>query len=98
MAKRKSPRRSFPIELKKRAVAMSYEEGVTLTDVADELGIPVQQLSGWRSQLGKQEATDVANAKLDALLENSKLKEELRQLRQENEILKKAAAFFASQK
>lgn len=98
MPKKKPARKIYPLELKKRAVAMSYQEGISLGDVADELGVPVQQLSGWRSQLGKQETLEAANSRLDALQENKQLKDELKQLRQENEILKKAAAFFASQK
>ncbi|MFK7822857.1 MAG: transposase, partial [Oligoflexales bacterium] len=83
---------------KKRAVEMSYQDGVSLGDVADELGVPINQLSGWRAKIGQQKATEDANNRLDALQENKLLKDELKQLRQENEILKKAAVFFASQK
>ena len=46
---------------------MSCQEGMSLGDVADELGVPIQQLSGWRSQLGRQEDAKAANARLDAL-------------------------------
>ena len=98
MARKRSARKSYPIELKKRAVEMSNQEGVTLADVADELGVPLQQLSGWRTKIGKEKDIEDAQKRLDALEENRKLKDELKQLRQENEILKKAAAFFASQK
>ena len=98
MTKTKASRKSYPVELKKRAVAMSYEDHLSLADVANELGITVQQLSSWRSKFGQNEATKDAFLRLDTLEENRQLKEALKQARMENEILKKAAVFFASQK
>jgi len=98
MAKKKQPRKSYPLELKKKAVKMTQQDGVSVGDVADQLGIPPQQLSPWRSKFLSEEDVEQAEKRLDAIDENRKLKEELKQLKMENEILKKAAVFFASQK
>lgn len=98
MAKKKQSRKSYPLELKKKAVKMTQQDGVSVGDVADQLGIPPQQLSQWRSKFLNEEDVELAEKRLDAIDENRKLKEELKQLKMENEILKKAAVFFASQK
>ncbi len=98
MAKKRPSRKSYPIEVKRRAVEMSSQEGVTVGEVAEQLGIPAQQLSQWRSQLLSAGDVKQLQSKLDALEENKRLRDELKQLKMENDILKKAAAFFASQK
>ena len=67
-------------------------------EVADQLGISAQYLSQWRSKLLKDNELENAERKLNALEENRRLKEELKVMKMENEILKKAASYFASQK
>lgn len=94
---KKKTRNSYPLEFKKKAVLMTTEEGVSVSEVADQLGVSPQYLSQWRSQLLKDGELEEAEKRLDALIENRKLKEELKTLKMENEILKKAASFFASQ-
>ncbi len=98
MAKKRQSRKSYPLELKRRAVEMSSQDGVTVSEVADQLGISAQQLSQWRSQLLSAGDIKQVQTKLDALEENKRLRDELKQLKMENDILKKAAVFFASQK
>ena len=41
MTKARATRKTYPLELKKRAVTMSSQDRVSLADVADELGITV---------------------------------------------------------
>ncbi len=77
---------------------MTTKEGITVGEVADELGISPQYLSKWRSELMDDGELETAEKRLDALEENRRLREELKQLKTENEILKKAASYFASQK
>ena len=74
------------------------QEGVTISEVADQLGVSPQYLSKWRSDLHSEEGLEKAEKNLDAMVENQKLKEELKRLKMEVEILKKAASYFASQK
>ena len=85
-------------EFKKKAVAMSYQDGAKVSDVADQLGIKPQSLSLWRSKFASEQRESEAVANLTASEENRLLREELRQAKIEVEILKKAASYFASQK
>ena len=95
---KKRARRSYSIELKKKAVDLSNQKGVTIAEVADELGVPASQISQWRQKLNGLQAAKDAEQKLDAIAECKALKLKLRQAEQEIEILKKAASYFASQK
>ena len=95
---KKKPRNSYSEEFKKKAVLLTEQEGVSVGEVADQLGISAQYLSQWRSKLLKDNELENAERKLDALEENRRLKEELKVMKMENEILKKAASYFASQK
>jgi transposase len=89
---RKKVRNSYPLEFKKKAVMMTTKEDGTVSDVAESLGISPQYLSKWRSELLNDDQFEKAEKRLDALEENLKLKEELKRLRMEVEILKKAAS------
>jgi transposase-like protein len=95
---KKKPRNSYSEEFKKKAVLLTEQEGVSVGEVADQLGISAQYLSQWRSKLLKDNELENAERKLNALEENRRLKEELKVMKMENEILKKAASYFASQK
>jgi transposase len=95
---KKKLRRTYTEEFKASAVKMSLKPGVSVTQVAEELDIPVGYLSRWRRET--QEAQDLASAeaRVDAISENAKLKEENKRLKLELEIIKKAAIYFAGQK
>lgn len=95
---KKNTRKSYPLEFKKKAVLMTAKEGITIAEVADQLGVSAQYLSQWRSKLLQEGELDQAEKRLDALEENRRLKDELKQAKMEIEILKKAAHYFASQK
>src|SRR3954471_21703869 len=93
MEKRK--RRRFTAEYKAEAVKRLEESGKGLQQVADELGVQANQLRGWRNEhlaIGSAEA--LARQKAEAA-ELARLRRENKRLEQENEILKRAAAFFA---
>lgn len=96
---RKKPtrvRRAFTPEFKRDAVRL-VQQGKTLTEVAQNLGIARSLLQYWRKQLedrseeafpGKGNATgDVARIR--------ELEKQLRDVREERDILKKALAYFA---
>lgn len=88
---------SFSSDFKHRAVKMAEEEGNTIAHVARELGINENTLSGWVQKHRKNpDETFPGSGKLnpeDAKLR--KLERENRELKEEIEILKKAAAYFA---
>ena len=88
-------RRRFTAEYKAEAVRRLSESGKGLQAVADELGLHVNQLRIWRNeQLAAGSAEALARQKAEAA-ELARLRREVKRLEQENEILKRAAAFFA---
>jgi len=88
-------RRRFTAEYKAEAVRRLSESGKGLQAVADELGLHVNQLRIWRNeQLAAGSAEALARHKAEAA-ELVRLRREVKRLEQENEILKRAAAFFA---
>jgi transposase len=90
-------RRQFSEEFKEGAVRLVLDEGKTVGAVARELDLTASALSLWvrhaRAERthGKTGLTKVEREELAAL------RKENRVLREEREILKKAAAFFAKQ-
>src|SRR5947209_447612 len=90
----KRRRRRFTAEYKAEAVKRLEESGKGLQAVADELGVHADQLRGWRNErlaIGSAEA--LARQKAEAA-ELVRLRRENKRLEQENEILKRAAAFM----
>ena len=88
-------RRRFTGEFKTEAVRLLEESGRPLQAVAEELGVHANQLRGWRNEhLAAGPAEALARQKAEAA-ELARLRRENKRLEQENEILKRAAAFFA---
>ena len=91
----KRQRRRFTAEYKSEAVKRLAESGKPLREVAAALGIHANQLRGWRNEhLAAGSAEAVARQKAETA-ELARLRREVKRLGQENEILKRAAAFFA---
>ena len=87
-------RRRFTPEFKTEAVKLLEESGRPLQAVAEELGVHANQLRGWRNeQLAAGSAEALARQKAEAA-ELARLRRENKRLEQENEILRRAAAFF----
>jgi transposase len=88
-------RRRFTAEYKIEAVRRLKESGKSLQAVAAELGVHANQLRGWRNeQLAAGSAEALARQKAETA-ELARLRREVRRLEQGNEILRRAAAFFA---
>jgi transposase len=91
-------RRTFTREFKESAAKLVLEEGMSRTKVARDLGISINQVSKWVKEFeanGSQAFP--GNGRL--LGQEAKIKhleQEVRQLRMERDILKKATAFFAN--
>ena len=91
-------RKRYSPEFKQEAVRRSYESGKPVTEVARELDISVHHLYRWRDQvtkLGEQAFPGPGNGKPSSTDELAQLRRENARLREEREILKKAAMFFA---
>ena len=96
MEKRK--RRQFTDEFKAQTVELVRKSGKTVTEVARDLDLTVSALRSWV----KQGEIDAGRGPAGALTteereELSRLRKENRLLKEEREILKKAAAFFAKE-
>jgi len=91
-------RRQYTAEFKADAVRLLEEEGYGLSEVSRRLGVDRSCLTRWRRELrGQEPAKAVVAGNRDKDAELRRLREEVRKLRMEREILKKAAAFFANE-
>ncbi len=89
----KRPRRKYPDDFKREAVALVTEQGYSIAAAARSLGISDGVLSRWKQEQALQ-ASGVALSQ-DEREELRRLKRENRTLLMEKEILKKASAYFA---
>ena len=83
-------------ECRQDAVRIALTSGLTRKQVADDLGVGVSTLNKW---ITAYRDTDVVSKEdLDLAEENERLRSEIRLLKEEREILKKATQFFAGLK
>jgi transposase len=93
----KRARRSFTEDYKNVAVRLIFDEGKTIVGVARDLGLAESSLRNWvdtRRADSNRGKTALTNAEREELV---RLREELRVVQEEREILKQAALFFAKQ-
>ena len=91
------PRRQFTEEFRTGAVRLVLDEGKKVGAVARELDLTASSLSKWVSQARadlSQGKTGLTTAEREEL---ARLRNEIRIVQEEREILKKAAAFFAKE-
>jgi transposase len=90
-------RRRFSKEFKQEAVQMTNVAGVTITQIADELGIAPRLLGVWRKQLATSGTKAFPGRGKPHDEEMAALKRELARVKKERDFLKEAAAFFAKE-
>jgi transposase len=95
MAIHKKTRRSYTEEYKRDAVALSEERGYSVAKAAKSLGINENLIRRWKQEFQKQENGETLSS--DEREELNRLRKEVRELRLEKEILKKASAYFAKE-
>ena len=91
-------RKTFSEAFKREAVRLLEQGDKSPSDLAVDLGIRRNQLYKWQAQIRKQGDTAFRGAgrkPADPDDEVARLRKELADLKEENEILKKAAAYFA---
>jgi transposase len=95
---KRRPRRQFDDEFKAQAVRLVLDEGKTVGSVARDLDLTETALREWVSRARADRTggkTGLTTAEREEL---ARLRKENRILREEREILKKAAAFFANER
>lgn len=89
-------KRSYTDEFKREAVKLVTEQGYTTTQAARSLGIHANLIRNWQKKYSpEQQGTETMSETDQQELE--RLRQEVRQLRMERDILKKATAFFAKE-
>ena len=90
----KQKRKKYTQEFKEEAVKLITEQGYQATEAARNLGVNVSVLRRWKNEIEGTESGGV-DAALKSELKS--LRKEVKRLKMEREILKKAAAFFANE-
>jgi transposase len=87
--------KTYTKEFKEEAVALVHNQGYSVPEAARSLGIASNILYRWKQQIEDQQQGKVLTE--DEREELKRLRKEVKNLRMEKEILKKASAFFAKE-
>ena len=92
------PQGRYTKEFREEAVKLVIEDGLSWGEAAQRLSLPTSTLANWvkASKSGKLAAIGKSYRPLTEVeIELARIKKELATIKMENEILKKAAAYFA---
>ncbi len=98
MTKKRTAYKTYPKEFKLKTVRLMRESDKPAAEIARELGLRRNQLYKWAEQLqisGDQAFKGRGRPKKEDQADLSKLKSENERLKEEVQILKNAAAYFA---
>jgi transposase len=90
-------RRSFTDEFKAGAVRLVLDEGKTVAQVARDLDLTSTALASWVKHARADRTNGKTGLTTEERAELANLRKQVRELRIERDILKKAAAFFAKE-
>lgn len=94
-ARGRRARRQFSGEFKDGAVRLVLDQGKTVGAVARELDLTASALASWVQHARAERTRGKSGLMKEEREELTRLRKEVRELRMEREVLKKAAAFFA---
>ena len=83
-------------EFRQEVVRVALISGLSRKQVASDFGIVFSTPSRWIKE--ERDTVSTPEPQIDLIHENERLRKEVRMLREEREILKKATQFFAKQK
>jgi transposase len=96
MAKKQPhPRRAFTAEFKAEVVELIRQPGNTAGSVARDLNLTETAVRAWAKQADLDQGRRSDGLTSEQLSEMAQLRKELREAREERDILKRAVAFFA---
>ncbi len=87
--------KQYPPEFKEEAVALVTEQGYSVPEAAKSLGIATNLLYRWKEK--QEQSVSVSKPAETELEELKRLRQEVKTLRMDKEILKKASAFFTKE-
>ena len=90
---RSRTRRNYTLEFKREAVNLAEDSDKTIAEVSRDLGINSNLIRRWKKELANSAVESTQVDDKDA--EIRRLRAELRDLKEDHEIIKKAAAYFA---
>lgn len=96
----KIPKATYTPEFRAEAVKLVESTGMSVAKAADRLSIPKSSLSNWlrASRAGKlQRVGEHQRAPTEIQMELARVRRELAEVRQERDLLKKFAAYFAKE-
>ena len=100
MTSTRKPYNTYTKEFKLEALRLMAESDRPASEIAMKLGIRRNQLYKWKEQMikkGNVPSAKKGRPKKEDQSEAAKLRQENKRLQEENEILKKAAVFFAKE-
>jgi transposase len=100
MTTNRKPYNTYPKEFKLEALRLMKESGQPASAIAMQLGIRRNQLYKWKEQMAEKGSVPTGKKGRPRKAEQSEtagLRQENKRLKEENEILKKAAVFFAKE-
>ena len=83
-------------EFRQDAVRIALTSGLTRKQVADDLGVGMSTLNKWIT--AHRDTDMISKEDLSLAQENDRLRREIRLLKEEREVLKKATVFFTGLK
>lgn len=95
MRTEKRTRKKYTEDFKRDAVALVTEQGYKISEAARSLEIGDNLLRRWKREFEEDATGD--SLSVDEREELKRLRKEVRNLRMEKEILKKASAYFAKE-
>jgi len=95
--KKRRVRRSFTEEFKIGAVRLVLDEGKPVSQVARDLDLTASSLGSWVERARADRSKGKTGLTTEERAELARLRKEVRELKMERDLLKKAAAFFAKE-
>jgi len=96
----KSQKSNYPLEFKISSAQLAVDSDQPIAQTARDLGVNHNTLHGWIEKYSDSNQIDqknMSNNKATCFEENKRLKKELALVKQERDLLKKAAAYFAKE-
>ena len=89
-------RTTYPLEFKISSVQLASESDQPIAQTARDLGVNINTMHNWIARYSNSNKSNMTNSE-SASEENKRLKKELAIVKQERDLLKKAAAYFAKE-